>query len=311
MNRGQTSEEMEQKVFITGGTGFVGVNLANRLALRGNMVSVMGRSGSRPPHLTGEVKVIRGDGRFPGSWQEEAADSRLIINLAGAPIFTRWTAAAKKRIRESRILTTANLAEALPADARGVILFSTSAVGYYGFRGDEELDEDSSPGDDFLARLCRDWEEQAGLAREKGARVIITRFGIVLGPGGGALGKMIPFFRRFLGGPLGSGNQWLSWIQMEDLIEVFLFLMEQRSAAGPYNVTSPRPVRNGELARSLGRALHRPALLPTPSPAVRLMLGEFGNTLLKGQRVLPRRLVNLGYQFRYAGIDAALEAILK
>jgi uncharacterized protein (TIGR01777 family) len=302
---------MEQKVFITGGTGFVGVNLANRLALRGNRVSVMGRSGSRPPHLSGEVKVIQGDGRFPGNWQEEAADSRLIINLAGASIFTRWTGAAKKGIRESRILTTANLVEALPADARGVTLFSTSAVGYYGFRGDEELDEDSPPGDDFLARLCRDWEEQACQAREKGARVIVTRFGIVLGPGGGALGKMIPLFRRFLGGPLGSGSQWFSWIQLEDLLEAFLFLFERPETSGPYNFTSPGPVRNGELARSLGRALHRPAFLPAPSPAVRLILGEFGSTLLKGQRVLPRRLLDIGYRFRYPGIDAALAPVLK
>jgi hypothetical protein len=195
---------------------------------------------------------------------------------------------------------------ALPANA-GVTLVSTSAVGYYGFHEDEELGEDAGPGRDFLARLCVDWEAEALRARERGARVAIARFGIVLGPGGGVLGQMAPLFRSFVGGPLGSGRQWFSWIHVDDLFGALMHLVGRRESSGPYNFTAPEPVTNRILTRELGRVLHRPAFLPAPGFAVRLVLGEFGDVLLKGQRVLPRRLLAEGFRFAHPGFAAALE----
>jgi uncharacterized protein (TIGR01777 family) len=294
------------KVFIVGGTGFVGVNLANRLRARGDDVTVMGRSPDRPRGLAAAVSVVAGDATIPGVWQEHIAGHEAVVNLAGASIFTRWTAEAKTAIRQSRILTTRNVVDALPATG-GVTLVSTSAVGYYGFHADEELGEDAGPGDDFLARLCVDWEAEALRARDRGARVVITRFGIVLGPGGGVLGQMAPIFRAFLGGPLGSGRQWFSWIHVEDLFGALLHLVGRPASAGAYNFTAPEPVTNRRLARELGRVLHRPAFVPAPRLAVRLVLGEFGDVLLNGQRVLPRRLLAEGYRFDHPGLGSALD----
>jgi len=294
------------RVFIVGGTGFVGVNLANRLRARGDAVTVLGHVPGRPRGLDPEVAVVVGDATVGGDWQERLAGHQAVINLAGASIFTRWDDQAKNLIRRSRILTTRNIVAALPATG-GVTLISTSAVGYYGFHGDEELGEDSGPGDDFLARLCVDWEAEAQRARERGARVAIARFGIVLGPGGGVLGQMAPIFRAFIGGPLGSGRQWFSWIHVDDLFGALVHLTGRPASAGPYNLTAPEPVTNRRLARELGRVLHRPAYLPAPGFAVRLVLGEFGDTLLKGQRVLPRRLLAEGFRFAHPGFAAALD----
>ena len=297
------------RVFIVGGTGFIGVNLANRLRARGDDVTVMGHSAVRPRELGAEVPVVQGDARHPGPWQASLAGHEVIINLAGASIFTRWTEEAKRTIRESRVLTTRNVVDALPAG--GVTLLSTSAVGYYGFHGDEELDEGTPPGTDFLARVCTEWEAEAQRGRERGARVVITRFGIVLGPGGGVLGQMVPLFRAFLGGPLGSGRQWFSWVHLEDLFGALLHLTGRAGSAGAYNIAAPAPVTNRELARELGRVLRRPALVPAPAFAVRLALGEFGNVVLKGQRVLPRRLLAEGFRFAYPRIEGALAALAR
>ncbi len=296
------------KAFIVGGTGFVGVNLANRLRARGAGVTVMGQSAQRPRGLEGGVEVLAGDARFPGPWQERVRGHEIVINLAGASIFTRWTTAAKRLIWESRILTTRNVVEALPAGG-DVTLVSTSAVGYYGFRGEEELAEDAPPGQDFLARLCVAWEAEALRAGGRGARVVITRFGIVLGPGGGVLGKMAPAFRLGLGGPLGSGRQWFSWIHVEDLFDAMMRVVAAPGASGVYNFTAPGPVTNRELARELGRVLRRPARLPVPAFAVRLALGEFGSVVLEGQRAVPRRLLAEGFRFGYPGLGRALDAL--
>lgn len=294
------------KVFIAGGTGFVGVILANRFAGAGQDVTVMGHTGRRPPSLDARVKVTVADGRFPGAWQDDVAASSLIVNLAGASIFQRWTSKAKHLIRESRILTTRNIVDALADREGGVRIFSTSAVGYYGFSGDGELDEAAPPGSDFLALLCRDWEAEAMRGQERGARVVITRFGIVLGRSGGALSQMVPLFRFFLGGPLGDGKQWFSWIHMDDILGALFHLMDTEGADGVYNLTSPQPVRNRELAGTLGKVLHRPAVLPAPGPLVKLALGEFGTVLLKGQRVMPTRLLSEGYIFRRDNLEEAL-----
>ncbi len=297
------------KAFIVGGTGFIGVSLANFLSSRGHRVTVMGQSPRRPPRLDEAVEVVTGDGRSAGEWQRHVPESSLIINLAGASIFSRWTQEHKRLIRESRILTTRRVVEALPADSAGVTLLSTSAVGYYGFKGDEDLTEEAPPGEDFLAVLCRDWEAEAMSASAKGGRVIVTRFGIVLGRNGGALGQMVPLFRTGLGGPVGSGRQWFSWIHMDDLLGALFFLLQRPSAAGVYNLTAPGAVRNAELAKGLGRALHRPSVMPAPAFAVRLALGEFGNVILEGQKVRPARLLAEGYRFLFAELDPALASV--
>jgi hypothetical protein len=230
----------------------------------------------------------------------------VIINLAGASIFSRWTRKQKEIIRSSRISTTRNLVEALPDDSKHITFFSSSAVGYYGFHKDKELTESSPAGDDFLARLAYDWEQEALLAKKKGSSVVITRFGIVLGKNGGALGLMFPLFKYFLGGPLGSGQQWFSWIHMYDLAEAFIFLLKHKEITGAVNLCSPNQVRNKELGKAIGKILHRPSFLPAPAFVIKLFLGEFGSILLKGQRVVPSRLLDAGFIFQYPDIEEAL-----
>jgi uncharacterized protein (TIGR01777 family) len=213
-------------------------------------------------------------------------------------------------IYDSRILTTRNIAAAM-GEGKDAVLCSTSAVGYYGFHGDEELSENDGPGDDFLASVCVDWEKEAQKAAEKGVRVVLTRFGIVLGKTGGALGQMIPAFNKFVGGPLGSGKQWFSWVHMEDLLQAFVFVLDHETVQGPVNFCAPNPVRNKTLAKALGKVLSRPSFIKTPALTLRLALGEFGSVLLKGQRVLPTSLLEQGFQFQYPEIEGALQALLK
>jgi uncharacterized protein len=295
------------KIFLTGGTGFVGKSLAPALIREGHEVTVLTRSGKGGPP---GVSLVEGDPTQKGGWQAAIKEHDAVINLAGASIFTRWTDEAKKIIRESRLLTTRNLVGALEG-ARVRHFFSTSAVGYYGFHKDEALTEESLPGDDFLARLGRDWEKEAKEAEKKGCRVVITRFGIVLGEKGGALGQMIPLFRKYLGGPLGGGNQWFSWIHIEDLTAAFLFLLGHPEFSGPVNFTAPNPVRNRELAKTIGKAMGRPSFLPVPGFMLKLALGEFGSILLEGQRVIPQKLLKSGFQFRYPEIEQAIEQIIR
>jgi uncharacterized protein (TIGR01777 family) len=298
------------KVLITGGLGFVGTQLSIRLLERGHQITVVDRSPEAHEHMPTEVQYVPGDTTAQGPWQEEVADQDGIINLAGASIFNRWNTKTKKLMYDSRVLTTRNLVEAMPGK-KGTVLCSTSAVGYYGFRGDEEVTEEGTPGDDFLASLCVDWENEANKAADKGIRVAITRFGIVLGKTGGALGQMIPAFKRFVGGPLGSGNQWFSWIHMEDLLNAFLFVFENQEISGPVNFCSPHPVQNRDLAKALGKVLSRPSFLTTPGFMLKLVMGEFGLVLLEGQRVIPGKLLQHGFAFRYPTISEALEEVIR
>jgi hypothetical protein len=298
------------KVLITGGLGFIGTQLSLRLLQKGHEITVVDRSPGRKPPAPAEVRVIAADTARPGPWQEALTRQDAVINLAGVSIFRRWTDEAKKAIRESRILATRNLVDAFPEGA-GRVLVSASAVGYYGPRGDETLSEEAGPGNDFLATLCREWEGQAMEAASKGARVVITRLGIVLGKTGGALGQMIPAFKRFAGGPLGTGGQWFSWIHMEDLLGAMEFVLEKEEIRGPANLTAPNPVRNKDLALVLGRLLHRPSHLRTPGFLLRLAMGELGSVLLEGQRVIPAALLRHGYAFRYPDIEAALREVLE
>jgi uncharacterized protein len=298
------------KVFITGGTGFVGTYLSKQLISQGHKVTILVQptEGNRL-NIEG-LTYLTGNPTEKGRWQSSVPGHDLIINLAGAPIFTRWTKKQKELIRSSRINTTRNLVESLPDDSKHISFFSTSAVGYYGFHEDEELMESSREGDDFLAQTAYKWEKEALAAQSKGARVVITRFGIVLGKNGGALGLMIPLFKYFIGGSLGNGCQWFSWIHMYDLTAAFLFLLNKKNISGAVNLCSPNPVRNQDLARAIGKILRRPSFFPAPGFVIKTLLGEFGSVLIKGQRVIPERLLKEGFHFKYSDIKEALKDIL-
>lgn len=296
------------KILMTGGTGFVGTQLIARLVQDGHDVTILTRSLKSPKGTLPGISYLEGDPTRKGPWQQSIKDHDAVINLAGASIFSKWTEEHKRAIRESRIHTTQNIVEGIPSHPdKPFTLFSTSAVGYYGFCGDEELTEESPPGNDFLARIAVEWEGEALKAREKGARVVITRFGIVLGEKGGALSQMIPLFKKYIGGPIGSGKQWFSWVHIKDLVEAFAFLMKHPEISGPVNVCSPNPVRNKDLAKALGKALGRPSFMPAPGFMIKLVLGEFGSVILEGQRVIPKKLLEKGFVFKYAGIDEALQ----
>jgi len=299
------------KVFITGGTGFVGTQITSRLIQEGHQVTILTRSLKGAKGSSPGISYLEGDPTKEGPWQEAIKTHDAVINLAGASIFSKWTEEHKKAIRESRVNTTRNIVEGMPSHPeRPFTLFSTSAVGYYGFCADEERTEESPPGNDFLARTAVEWEGEALKAREKGARVVITRFGIVMGEKGGALSQMIPLFKKYIGGPIGSGKQWFSWVHIKDLVEAFVFLIKHPEISGPVNVCSPNPVRNRDLAKALGKALHRPSFFPAPGFMVKLVLGEFGSVILEGQRVIPKRLLENGFVFRYPDIGKALQGIV-
>jgi uncharacterized protein (TIGR01777 family) len=301
------------KIFITGGTGFVGSNLTREFSKRGHQVTVLDRSIKARETFPPTVSFIETDSTVRGAWQEQAAEHEIFINLAGFSIFSRWNDQNKRTIRESRILTTNNLVEAASWNKKQRIrLFSTSAVGYYGFHGDEDLTEEASPGSDFLAGIARDWEASANQAKEFGGQVVICRFGIIMGRRGGALQQMLPIFRYWLGSPLGNGRQWFSWIHEQDLVDIFVFLFDQKDVEGPVNCTAPQAVRNMELTRAIGETLGVPTFLP-PVPAfmMKLALGEVSDIVLKGQKVIPKKLMALGYRFRFRTIQDTLNDLLK
>lgn len=297
------------KIFITGGTGFVGSFLSKRLLASGHQVTILTRETKAPVLEIGDISYLQGDPTIRGDWQKAVAEHQVIINLAGASIFSRWNKKQKQILRDSRILTSRNLVEALPADSNSLTFFSASAAGYYEFNEDEELIESSPAGNDFLAHLAYDWEKEAMNSQKKGARVVIARFGMVLGKNGGVLAQLLPLFKYFLGGPLGDGRQWFSWIHLEDLANAFVFLLEQKDIAGAVNFCSPQPVRNKELGAAIGRVLHRPSLVSPPGFMIKPVLGKFA-VLLNGQKVAPKRLLDAGYKFQYPDIDEALKNII-
>ena len=296
------------RIVVAGGTGFLGRPLVERLAHDGHDVRVL----SRRPSSTREVAWTP-DGTA-GPWAPTVDRADAVINLAGESIASgRWTAERKARIRQSRILATRSLVAAMHDATRApTILLSGSATGYYGPRGSEPLTEDAQPGADFLASVCREWEAEALQAAYR-TRVVLLRTGIVLDRAGGALPQMARPFRLFAGGPLGSGRQYMSWIHVDDWVGLVHWALQSTALiAGPLNLTAPAPVTNAAFAQTLGRVLHRPAILPAPAFALRLALGEMADPmLLGGQRVLPARAEQLGYGFRYRALEPALRAIYR
>jgi uncharacterized protein (TIGR01777 family) len=256
------------------------------------------------------VKIVAWDPTTPGAWEAAINGSDGIINLAGEPIAKRWTERQKEMIGSSRVQSTRTLVEAIGrAKEKPKWLLNASAIGYYGPHGSEPLSEEAGPGSDFLSRVCVAWEREAEKAESHGLRVVRLRTGIVLGKGGGALAKMILPFKLFMGGPLGSGEQWISWIHLEDEIALILFLMEHPEAAGAVNATAPNPVTMSQFCKAIGEVLNRPSWAPVPAFALRLMLGEMADMLLTGQRVLPAAAQKLGYSFKYPNLLEALRSL--
>jgi uncharacterized protein (TIGR01777 family) len=297
------------KILVTGASGFIGTHLCGSLLNRHHQVVGLARSAAKSRIVHERYRFVAADTTRPGPWQQTVSEVDAVINLAGRSIFGRWTADVKKEIRESRILTTRHLVEGL-VPGGGTTLVSASGVGFYGSRGDDVLTEDEPAGEDFLSRLSVDWEGEALAAAEKGARVVLTRLGVVLGEGGGAMAQMIPAFKSFVGGPIGNGRQWFTWIHLGDLTEAMHFLLEHPAISGPVNLCAPNPVQNRDLAAALGKALNRPAFLPAPAVMIRLVLGEFAQVLLSSQRAVPHALRTHRFAFRYPDIQAAVQAVV-
>jgi uncharacterized protein (TIGR01777 family) len=292
------------RVAVTGASGTIGTALVRELRERDDEVTALSRSG--------------GDGavRWAAPSQEPAPAEALrgrdaVVHLLGEPIDQRWSAAAKREIRDSRVLGTRNLVaglRAVPAEERPRVLVSQSAVGYYGSRGDEPVDESAPAGDDYLADVVASWETEALAAAELGVRVVTTRTGVVLASDGGALQKMLPFFKLGVGGPVAGGRQYVPWVHLDDVVGAMLFALDTEAASGPLNVAAPDPATNRELSRALGRVLRRPAFAPVPAFALKLLYGEMAMIVTTGQRAVPARLLELGYAFRRPDLERALRA---
>ena len=294
------------RLLVTGGTGFVGTPLCQALASQGHEVIAMTRRPRAGPPR------VRYSGWEAGDWPGVMAQVDGVIHLAGAPIACRWSPEQKQRIRESRVGLTRRLVEAMAAvSPRPTVLISASAIGYYGPRGDEVLDEAASSGSGFLADVCRAWEAEAQRAEALGVRVVRLRLGLVLGPGGGVLAKMAPPFRAWLGGPLGNGRPWVSWIHREDVLGLIQWALTHAALSGPVNAVAPGAVRMRDFCRELGRALRRPSWAPVPAIVLRTVLGEMSEMLLTGQRLTPAAAMRAGYPFQFPALSAALSDCLR
>lgn len=304
------------KVAIAGATGFVGSRLVEKLQAAGHQVVVLSRDGAKasrvfPASAYPNLEVVAYTPAESGDWQKSIAGCDAVVNLAGVPIAEeRWTEARQQAILDSRKLTTAKLVEAIVnANPRPSVFVSASAIGYYGTSETAEFDETSPAGNDFLAAVCKDWEAAAQPAKNAGTRLAILRLGIVLGMGG-ALAKMLPPFKLFAGGPIGTGKQWFSWVHREDVVDLILYALQNPQVEGVLNATAPNPVRMNELCQTLGEVLKRPSWLPVPGFALEMLLGDGAKVVLEGQKVLPKQTLASGFQYQYPTLKLALEEIL-
>jgi uncharacterized protein (TIGR01777 family) len=315
------------RVTVTGAAGLIGRQVVTALRERGDEVTVLSRDPGRARERLDSSTRPSGESDGSGGsldaerWEptdEPAPTAALagrdaIVHLAGENIAQRWSASAKRAIRESRVTGTRHLVQglaALPEGERPNVLLSGSAIGYYGAHGDEPIDEDVPAGSDFLAQTCQAWEAEAKAAEQYGLRVLRVRTGVVLDPQGGALAKMLPPFKLGMGGPVAGGQQYISWIHPEDLVGIVLRAIDDELWQGPVNATAPHPRRNRDFSKALGRALHRPALFPVPGAALSLLYGEMSEIVTTGARVLPAKALVLGYEFRYPQLEEALRATL-
>ncbi len=300
------------RVIITGGTGLIGRALAAELVAAGYELVVLSRNPRQAYRLPPGSRVDAWDGQTARGWGVLADGAFGIVNLAGENLAGgRWTDARKERIRRSRLDAGRAVVEAVrAAERKPAVVVQASGIGYYGPCGDEEVTEDSPPGSDFLGQLALEWETSTAPVEVMGVRQVVIRTGVVLSREGGALPRLALPFRFFLGGPLGNGRQWLPWIHIADEARAIRFLLEKEGARGPYNLAAPQPVTNRELARALGRVLRRPAWLPVPAPALRLLLGEMSAILLTGQRAVPKRLLEEGFSFQFPEAGSALQNLL-
>jgi uncharacterized protein (TIGR01777 family) len=299
------------RVTVTGATGRVGGALVSALRGRGDDVTVLSRSPGKARQALAGVDAVAWDPTAGPAPDEALAGRDAVVHLAGEDVAQRWTEDAKRRIRDSRETGTRNLVAGLRAsEPRPRVLVSASAVGWYGARGDEELDEQVPAGDDFLARVVTAWEREADRAADLGMRVVEVRTGVVLDKDGGALSKMLPFFRLGIGGPVAGGRQYLPWIHLDDIVGIYLAALDGDGWSGPVNGTAPEPVTNRDFAHALGRAIHRPAFAPVPALAVRALYGDMAEMVTQGQRAVPRRPLELGYRFRHPELDDALRSAL-
>lgn len=296
-------------ITVTGATGFIGNRLVQQLLQAGHSIHALGRKRSaKLPPAVGFSEWRSTETEPP---EESLATADAIIHLAGESVAQRWTPEVKQRIRSSRVDGTRNLVNAIAKQSRRPkLLVCASAIGYYGSRGDEILTEASSPGHDFLAGVVIDWEKAAEQAEPLGIRVVRLRFGVVLGTDGGALAKMLPPFRMGLGGRLASGQQWMSWIHVDDVIGFIQFALENSAARGALNATAPQPVTNAQFTRELAAALHRPAIFPVPRFVLSLLFGEMAGAILGSQRVIPKAARSAGFQFQYVELRPALARLL-
>ena len=299
-------------VLVTGGTGFIGSRVCTALHQQGDTVHVLSRNPERAQTKVESARACYGWDPETEKMPAEATNGMAsVVHLAGETIAGRWNADKKRRIRDSRILSTRNLVESLAAtDTKPDTLVCASAIGYYGDSGDEHFTEVSPPGNDFLAKTCQEWETEAHKATDLGIRVVTVRIGLVLGLGGGLLAQVLPPFKIGVGGILGSGRQWMSWIHVDDVIGIILHALENNEIRGALNATAPTPVRNTEFTKTLGTVLRRPTLFPVPTFGLKLMMGEFADFIVLSQNVLPEKTEVSGYEFRHRTLESALRDLL-
>jgi uncharacterized protein (TIGR01777 family) len=299
------------RVIITGGTGLIGRALAAHLTERDYEVVLLSRRPERVAGLPAKARAERWDARTAEGWGHLANGAAAVVNLAGESIAGLWTTQRKRRIRESRLNAGRAVAQAVElAKSKPRVVVQASGVGYYGPQGENEITEEAPPGDDFLGRLAIEWEASTASVEALGVRRAIIRSGAVLSTEGGALPPLLLQYRLFAGGPLGSGRQWLPWIHMADEVRAIRFLVENQNAQGAFNLTSPNPLTNADFGRAMGRVMKRPFLMPMPAFVLRLLAGEMSTVLLDGQRALPKRLLDLGFTFRFPDAEVALRDLL-
>jgi uncharacterized protein len=309
---GKEEEVTMMRVIVTGGSGLIGRGLVASLAQDGHEVIVLSRNPDAVKNLPKGARAEKWDGKPAQGWGKFVNGADAIVNLAGATISERWSDARKQEIRESRVNAGKAIVEAVTAaEQKPRVVIQSSAVGYYGPRGTEEITEDSSAGKDFLASVCRDWEASTAELDNMGIRRPIIRTGVVLDKNGGALPKMVMPIKMFVGGPIGSGKQYLPWIHLQDEVAAIRWLIDNPKARGVYNLSAPKPLTNREFTQAIGRVLGRPTFMPVPVFAMQTMFGEMSTLLLDGQREMPARLVKDGFRFKFTDAEAALRDVLK